>query len=336
MQFETSSSGAAEPGIRIRPSRLEEAGRMLEIWRSSVAATHHFVRPDDFETIERDTLHYLSNAELTVAVDEADMPLAFMSFGPGRLDALFVDAAHRGKGIGRLLVIHAMEQNAFLDTEVNTDNEQALQFYRRLGFEETGYSATDDDGRPYPITRMRLTSGPTLDKPPAAPRPLVTIGRATLEDAEDLGALAARTYADTFGAEFMPDELERYLDDTVSVVRWVEYLAHDRVLLARRDGVSIGFVQFGPGEAAGEVTIHRLYVDRSMHGIGVGTEMLVTALADEMVRQATTVRVEVWENNHGARRLYERFGFRHEGEMEPFVSETGDIKGYDVVLRLRH
>ena len=130
---------------------------MLEIWRSSVSATHHFLLPGDLEAIDRDTAHYLSTVELTAAVDGEDAPLAFTSFSPGRLDALFVDAQHRGKGIGRLLVSHALVFYPTLDTDVNTQNEQAIRFYRRLGFIETGHSPTDDDERPYPITRMRLS-----------------------------------------------------------------------------------------------------------------------------------------------------------------------------------
>ena len=150
-------SDLSQIGVRIRPSRPDEAKRLLAIWRSAFAATHDFVRPEDRKSIDEDTERYLLTAQLTVAVEETDKPLAFMSFGPGRLDALFVDAEHRGKGIGRLLVAYAQERSATLDTEVNSENGQALQFYRRLGFVETGRSPTDDDGRPYPVVRMRLT-----------------------------------------------------------------------------------------------------------------------------------------------------------------------------------
>lgn len=59
-----------------------------------------------------------------------------------------------GFAVGRLLVSHALAFSPTLDTEVNTQNEQAIRFYRRLGFIETGHSPTDDDD---PITRMRLS-----------------------------------------------------------------------------------------------------------------------------------------------------------------------------------
>jgi len=51
------------------------------------------------------------------------------------------------------------------------------------------------------------------------------ISEAALADAEELSALAIRTYVDTFGHEFEPDELAYYLDKTIAVPRWSEYLA---------------------------------------------------------------------------------------------------------------
>jgi putative acetyltransferase len=73
-----------------------------------------------------------------------------------RLEALFVHPQHRGKGVGRTLVSFAATLHPVLDTEVNAQNEQALGFYRRLGFVEIGYSPLDGQGRAYPLIRMRL------------------------------------------------------------------------------------------------------------------------------------------------------------------------------------
>ena len=173
-----------------------------------------------------------------------------------------------------------------------------------------------------------MTSSPQT----AVPSVIVTL--ASPADAAELSALAISTYVETFGSEFEPDELAHYLDETISVSRWHEYLAHDRVLVARTNGQAIGYVQAGATNA-GAVEIHRLYIDARFQGLGLGTDLLQRILADGMVLAAPTVRITVWEHNHGARRLYERFGFRHEGEMEPFLLQSGEIDGYDFVL-VRH
>lgn len=160
----------------------------------------------------------------------------------------------------------------------------------------------------------------------------VEISEASAADAEEVSALAIKTYVDTFGAEFEPDELAHHLDLTISPARWHEHFARDRVLVARLGGRAIGYVHFGPAGETGDVAIHRLYVTAELQGQKIGSQLLSRALAEPEVVAAPAVRIDVWEHNHGARRLYERFGFRHEGGMEPFVLKSGEIDGYDVVL----
>jgi ribosomal protein S18 acetylase RimI-like enzyme len=155
---------------------------------------------------------------------------------------------------------------------------------------------------------------------------------ASIADAEEISALAIKTYVHTFGADFEPDELAHYLEKTISVYRWREYLDRDRVLMARIDGRAIAYVQFGPAKNAGEIDVRRLYVDADFQGRGIGTALLERALASPEVVAAPAVVIDVWEKNERARRLYERFGFRHEGGLEPFVLKSGVIDGYDLIL----
>lgn len=101
---------------------------------------------------------FLPKSEMWLAVDEADTPLGFMIAGEGRIDALFVDPAHHGRGVGRALVDHARAASPVLTTDVNEQNRAALTFYEHLGFVRTGRSETDEDGRPYPLIHLRLKS----------------------------------------------------------------------------------------------------------------------------------------------------------------------------------
>lgn len=158
------------------------------------------------------------------------------------------------------------------------------------------------------------------------------VEEASAADIPELSALAIRTYVETFGAEFEPAELTHYLEQTIAVPSWHEYLRRDRVLIARLDGQAIGYVHFGPDGTDGEVIVHRLYVDAVHQGQGIGSGLLSRALAEPHVMAAPTVRIDVWEKNPGARRLYERHGFRHEGGLEPFLLESGEIDGYDLIM----
>jgi len=160
----------------------------------------------------------------------------------------------------------------------------------------------------------------------------VEIDEASVDDADALSALAIRTYVAAFGHSFAPDELTHYLDRKLSAVRWVEYLARDRVLLARIAGRPVGYIQFGPEEAREGVDIRRLYIDAAHQGQGIGTSLLEAVLGSPEVAAAPAVYIDTWDENTGARRLYDRFGFRHEGELKPFRLSTVEIDGYDIIL----
>jgi GNAT superfamily N-acetyltransferase len=156
------------------------------------------------------------------------------------------------------------------------------------------------------------------------------ISEASADDAAEISALAIKTYVDKFGAEFEPDELARHLDRSIAVQRWIDYFRTDRVLWCKLDGRPIGYVHFGPGTDMEEKVIHRLYVEAAHQGRGIGSALLERALAE--LAGAPVVTIDVWQDNPDARRLYERFGFRHEGGLQPFVSTDGRIEGYDLIL----
>ncbi len=139
----------------IRPSRPEDGTHVLAIWRRAVDATHDFLTAGDRAAIDAEVCAFLPEAPLLLAVDAADQPLAFLLLDGGHMEALFVDPARHGGGIGRALVAHALALHPKLTVDVNEQNRQAVGFYRHLGFAETGRSALDGQGRPYPLLHLR-------------------------------------------------------------------------------------------------------------------------------------------------------------------------------------
>ena len=91
---------------------------------------------------------------LLLAVDAHDYPQAFMLIDNGHMQALFVDPACRGTGIGAALVRHGLALHPRMTTDVNEQNGQAVGFYERMGFKRIGRSALDDQGRPYPLIHL--------------------------------------------------------------------------------------------------------------------------------------------------------------------------------------
>lgn len=141
--------------ITLRPSTPADGPQVMQVWRSAVDATHHFLAPDDRRAIEAEVAAFLPTAPLQLAVDDQQRVIGFMLLHEGHMEALFVDAVHRGTGVGRALLAQALQQHPSLTTDVNEQNAQAVGFYERMGFRRTGRSGKDGQGRPYPLIHLR-------------------------------------------------------------------------------------------------------------------------------------------------------------------------------------
>ena len=138
----------------IRRSRPSDGARIIEIWRSAVDATHDFLSSEDRLAIDEMVCSFLPQAPLWLVVDTFDYPLAFMLIDDGHMEALFVDPAHRGTGIGAALVRHGLTLHPKMTTDVNEQNDQAVGFYKKIGFRQTGRSPIDGQGRAYPLIHL--------------------------------------------------------------------------------------------------------------------------------------------------------------------------------------
>lgn len=141
--------------MRIRRSVPADGARLVAIWGAAVDATHDFLTPADREAIGEEVRGFLPGAAALVVVDDADQPLGFMVVDGAHVEALFVDPAHHGAGIGRALMAHAMAAHPAVSVDVNEQNAGAAAFYTRLGFVTAGRTAHDAQGRPYPILHLR-------------------------------------------------------------------------------------------------------------------------------------------------------------------------------------
>lgn len=145
--------------IPIRRNRPEDGARVVSIWQAAVDATHHFLSPEDRLDLRVLVSGFLPGARLWLATDVGDNPLGFMLIDGDHMEALFVDPAHHGKGIGAALVRHGLSLRPALTTDVNEQNLQAVGFYERMGFERIGRSPRDGQGRPYPLIHLAYRDG---------------------------------------------------------------------------------------------------------------------------------------------------------------------------------
>jgi len=137
--------------------REGDVPRLVEVWEASVRASHHFLSDADivgYRPIVRDQL--FGSMELYAVRDGAGSLVAFSGVADGKLEALFVHPDWIGMGIGRRLVRHAIDERGVTTVDVNEQNERALAFYLRMGFEVMDRSELDELGNPYPLLHMRL------------------------------------------------------------------------------------------------------------------------------------------------------------------------------------
>ncbi|KKC45274.1 acetyltransferase [Acinetobacter sp. V2] len=144
--------------LNIRMSRPDEGDQVVAIWKSSVDATHDFLTADDRKEIEKEVVGFFSETPVWVAVNADDQPLGFMFLHDGHMEALFIDAAARGLGVGKALLLHALSLYPNLTIDVNEQNQQAVGFYQHMGFQVTGRSPLDGQDRAYPLLHLGIAS----------------------------------------------------------------------------------------------------------------------------------------------------------------------------------
>lgn len=144
--------------IRIRPSQgSSDYPPLVAIWRSAVDATHDFLSEENRNEIESKLESgYFPAVELAIA-EQDGQPAGFAGVLDGNLEMLFVDAEHRGSGIGTRLLSHAIKEHGVTKVDVNEQNVQAVGFYTHRGFQQVDRSDTDDAGRPYPLLHLQLS-----------------------------------------------------------------------------------------------------------------------------------------------------------------------------------
>lgn len=144
-----------------RPALVpDDYPQLVAVWRTAVRATHDFLTPADRDAIEAALIpSYFPNVSLHV-LEENGHILGFSGVTDSMLEMLFVDAAARGSGVGRILLNHAISQLGVTRVDVNEQNDQATGFYVHHGFTVTGRSDLDGDGRPYPLLHLTLDHDP--------------------------------------------------------------------------------------------------------------------------------------------------------------------------------
>ena len=142
----------------IEPASISDFAEITEVWESSVRATHHFLKEEDIQFFKPLILNeYLHAVILFCIRDEQNRIAGFSGSAEGKVEMLFIDPKFRGRGVGKVLLQHAVDVLCCTKVDVNEQNEQAVGFYKHAGFKVVSRSEMDSMGKPYPILSMELS-----------------------------------------------------------------------------------------------------------------------------------------------------------------------------------
>lgn len=119
-------------------------------------ATHTFVSEEDikiFKAIVEDIDILLFSVH---CVFIGDRLVGFIGVGDLSIEMLFLDPDYIGQGFGRKLMLLALNEHKANRVEVNEQNLNAVNFYKKFGFKVYERSETDSEGKAYPILKMKL------------------------------------------------------------------------------------------------------------------------------------------------------------------------------------
>lgn len=145
-----------QENIDIEPYLPEYRSQILGLWERSVLATHDFLSPEDFREIKELVGNIPFDDFDLYCLLQINTVLGFVGVADRKIEMLFLDPDYFGRGLGRTLLDYAVQELQANRLDVNAQNEMALRFYLKYGFVEYERTEKDDQGRNYPLIRMKL------------------------------------------------------------------------------------------------------------------------------------------------------------------------------------
>ena len=164
----------------------------------------------------------------------------------------------------------------------------------------------------------------------------MTYRDAKIVDAPLMAQLGPRTFTETFGHLYTPDNLAAFLLNHQAEA-WRGELEDPRfaVRLAFDRDEAVGYAKVGPPSLPFSVEgpsaeLRQLYVLKPWQGAGVAATLMDWVIGEARRREADALYLSVFVDNHRAQRFYARYGFEAVGHYDFMVGSHADV---DLIMR---
>ena len=159
----------------------------------------------------------------------------------------------------------------------------------------------------------------------------ITIRDARVTDVAAISELGGSVFKATFGHSVEPHQMQAYLDESYSVKSVNQDLEDpnkDTIVATAPDGAIVGFAVLTRESTEPCIThlqstieLQRIYVHQDHHGKGIGS--LLARRTEQIAKEQgfEFMWLGVWEENHKARRVYEKLGYAKVGDHDFVIGE---------------
>ena len=138
----------------VKQVNREDYQDLIEVWESSVRATHHFLPEKNILELKPLILqHYFDAVELRCITQDGKIA-GFIGVADSNIEMLFVNPTYFGQGIGSQLIAYASTHLVASKVDVNEQNPNAIAFYEKVGFKKVGRSELDGQDNAFPLIHM--------------------------------------------------------------------------------------------------------------------------------------------------------------------------------------
>ena len=125
-----------------------EMAEAYEAWRK---------KKDDLGEELADVAIYLLGLSEILNIDlEDSYRIGFIGIDENKVEMLFIKSKYFKKGIGKKLLEYVIKNHNINELDVNEQNQNAVNFYKYMGFEVINRSEKDGFGKPFPLLHMKL------------------------------------------------------------------------------------------------------------------------------------------------------------------------------------